>query len=208
MGTKENDLSPRERRDFAAQHLKLVYKISWVFDIKVGSSYDRDDLVSIGTLGLMRAVARFNGNNLTFPSFAAKYIRGHILHWLRDEMSLIKTPRNQDYCQISSLHNCDEFGIEFHETLTDPRDDDREIVEELLDQIAVESKPLSEFIRVTVLLKAQGLTDAQIARRIGRSAESVTRDLSRVRCLVSGIPYNKSEVRSKKLKTYQTPDRT
>ena len=208
MSIKENDLSPIDRRDFAAQHLKLVYKISWGFDIKLGSSYDRDDLVNIGVVGLMKAVSRFDGNRLTFGSFAAKYIRGHILHWLRDEMSLIKTPRDQEYCQISSLHNCDEFGIEFHETLTDPRDDDREIVKELLGQIAVESKPLSEFIRVTVLLKAQGLTDAQIARRIGRSAESVKRDLGRVRCLVFGIPYDKSEARSKKLKTYQTPDRT
>ena len=198
MTIKENNLSLVDRRDLATQHLKLVYKIAWGFDIKLGSSYDRDDLVNIGVVGLMKAVSRFYGNRLTFGSFAAKYIKGEIWHWLRDGMSLIKTPRDQEYCQISSLHNCDEFGIEFHETLTDSRDDDREIVKDLLDQIAVKSKPLSEFIRVTVLLKAQGLTDAQISRRIGRSAESVTRDISRVRCLVSGIPYNKSEARIKK----------
>lgn len=197
--TKENDLTPIERRKFATMHLKLVYKISWGFNIKLGSSYDRDDLVNIGVVGLMKAVCRFNGNDLTFSSFAAKYIKGHILHWLRDEMSLIKTPRGRDFCQISSLHNCNEFGIELHETLTDPRDDDRKTVKEMLDQIAAASKLLSEFIRITVVLKAQGLTDAQIARQIGRSAESVTRDLSRVRCLVFGIPYSKSEVRIKKI---------
>jgi|GEM_PF-5923459 len=185
MTYDQNDLTPIECRTLATKNLKLVYKIVWKYEIYPGTSYDRDDLINIGVIGLMKAVSRFNGDQQTFGSFASKYIKGEISHWLRDGMSLIKTPRGHDHLHFSSLHRINNFGESFDETLIDPRDDDRKMTKEMLDQIAAESKPLSKFIRVTVLLKAQGLTTTQIAKRMGRSANSVRRDLSRVQLIIS-----------------------
>lgn len=185
MTYDQNDLTPIECRTLATKNLKLVYKIVWKYEINPENSYDRDDLINIGVIGLMKAVSRFNGDQQTFGSFASKYIKGEISHWLRDGMRLIKTPRGHDPLHFSSLHRINNFGESFDETLIDPRDDDRKMTKELLDQIAAESKPLSKFIRVTVLLKAQGLTTTQIAKRMGRSANSVRRDLSRVQLIIS-----------------------
>ena len=188
MACAQNNLTPIECRTLATKNLKLVYKIAWRYEVNVRSSYDRDDLINIGVIGLMKAVGRFNGEEQTFGSFASKYIKGEISHWLRDGMSLIKTPRGHEYPKFSSLHKVNNFGESFDETLVDPRDDDREITKEMLNQIAAESKPLSEFVRVTVLLKSQGLSTSQIAKRMGRSANSVRRDLSRVQSLVTETP--------------------
>lgn len=53
-----------------------------------------EDLVQLGFLGLIRAIERFNPQQgCTFSSFAVPYIRGEILHFLRDHGSLVKIPR-------------------------------------------------------------------------------------------------------------------
>jgi RNA polymerase sigma-B factor len=52
------------------------------------------DLEQIGYLGLIRAIERFNPyQGCAFSSFAVPYIRGEILHFLRDRSSVIKIPR-------------------------------------------------------------------------------------------------------------------
>lgn len=57
-------------------------------------SLDFDDLVQIGHLGLIKAVERFDPNTgYAFSSFAVPLIRGEILHYLRDHVSLIRVSR-------------------------------------------------------------------------------------------------------------------
>jgi RNA polymerase sigma-B factor len=52
------------------------------------------DLEQIGYLGLIRAIERFNPyQGCAFSSFAVPYIRGEILHFLRDRSSVVKIPR-------------------------------------------------------------------------------------------------------------------
>lgn len=52
------------------------------------------DLEQIGYLGLIRAIERFNPNQgCAFSSFAVPYIRGEVLHFLRDKSSVLKIPR-------------------------------------------------------------------------------------------------------------------
>ncbi len=52
------------------------------------------DLEQIGYLGLIRAIERFNPHQgCAFSSFAVPYIRGEILHFLRDRSSVVKIPR-------------------------------------------------------------------------------------------------------------------
>lgn len=53
-----------------------------------------EDLKQIARIGLLKAIERFDptkGN--AFSSFAVPYIRGEILHYLRDHWSLLKVPR-------------------------------------------------------------------------------------------------------------------
>jgi RNA polymerase sigma-B factor len=52
------------------------------------------DLEQIGYLGLIRAIERFNPyQGCAFSSFAVPYIRGEILHFLRDRGNVVKIPR-------------------------------------------------------------------------------------------------------------------
>ena len=52
------------------------------------------DLEQIGYLGLIRAIERFNPHQgCAFSSFAVPYIRGEVLHYLRDKSSVMKIPR-------------------------------------------------------------------------------------------------------------------
>ncbi|TGG94505.1 MAG: sigma-70 family RNA polymerase sigma factor [Aphanocapsa feldmannii 277cV] len=60
-----------------------------------------DDLVQIGSFGLIRAVERFNPDNGTaFSSFAVPLIRGEILHFLRDHAHPLRSPR-----RLRELHS-------------------------------------------------------------------------------------------------------
>ena len=53
-----------------------------------------DDLLQVGCMGLIRAIERFDvskGN--AFSSFAIPYIRGEIQHYLRDQSTSVRIPR-------------------------------------------------------------------------------------------------------------------
>jgi RNA polymerase sigma-B factor len=53
-----------------------------------------EDLEQVGYLGLIRAIERFDLNHgYAFSSFAVPYIRGEILHFLRDRTNAVKIPR-------------------------------------------------------------------------------------------------------------------
>lgn len=53
-----------------------------------------DDLLQIGSLGLIRAIERFDPTKgAAFSSFALPYIRGEIQHYLRDRSTSIRIPR-------------------------------------------------------------------------------------------------------------------
>ena len=53
-----------------------------------------EDLNQIGYLGLIRAIERFNPHHgYAFSSFAIPYIRGEMLHYLRDKGSVMRIPR-------------------------------------------------------------------------------------------------------------------
>lgn len=53
-----------------------------------------DDLMQVGSLGLIRAIDRFDlSKGYAFSSFAIPYIRGEIQHYLRDRSSMVRIPR-------------------------------------------------------------------------------------------------------------------
>lgn len=70
----------------------LVKKIAYRISRQCREPYE--DLLQIGCIGLIRAIERFNpAQGCAFSSFAMPYIRGEILHFLRDKGSLVKMPR-------------------------------------------------------------------------------------------------------------------
>ncbi len=70
----------------------LVRKIAHRVSHQCAEPYE--DLEQIGYMGLIRAIERFNPTQgCAFSSFAVPYIRGEMLHFLRDRGSSIKVPR-------------------------------------------------------------------------------------------------------------------
>ncbi|MEM6426508.1 MAG: RNA polymerase sigma factor SigF [Cyanobacteria bacterium P01_H01_bin.119] len=70
----------------------LVRKIAHRVSHQCSEPYE--DLEQIGYLGLIRAIERFNPNQgCAFSSFAVPYIRGEMLHYLRDRGTTVKIPR-------------------------------------------------------------------------------------------------------------------
>jgi RNA polymerase sigma-B factor len=53
-----------------------------------------DDLLQVGSIGLLRAIERFDvSKGHAFSSFAVPYIRGEIQHYLRDKSPSMRIPR-------------------------------------------------------------------------------------------------------------------
>jgi len=73
-------------------HAGLVRKIAHQLSRRCPEPYE--DLEQIGYFGLIRAIERFNPDRgSAFSSFAIPYIRGEILHFLRDRAGAVKIPR-------------------------------------------------------------------------------------------------------------------
>ncbi len=88
----QQDASAATRNSLVQLNLGLVRKEAhrWVHY----SQETFEDLVQVGTLGLIRAVERFNpSHGAAFSTFAMAYIRGEIQHYLRDKSSQIRVPR-------------------------------------------------------------------------------------------------------------------
>ena len=84
--------TPSAQRRRITSHLELVTPIAIGYACRTGQ--DRDDLIQVGRLGLIRAAQRFEPDKgIAFPAFAKPHIRGAILHYLRDSIGLIKLPR-------------------------------------------------------------------------------------------------------------------
>lgn len=70
----------------------LVRKIAHRVSHQCSEPYE--DLEQIGYIGLIRAIERFNpAQGCAFSSFAVPYVRGEMLHFLRDRGATVKIPR-------------------------------------------------------------------------------------------------------------------
>ncbi|MEA5509811.1 RNA polymerase sigma factor SigF [Crocosphaera sp. UHCC 0190] len=82
-----------ELRNRLVEHnLGLVRQVAHRISRQCSEPYE--DLEQIGYLGLIRAIERFNPQQgCAFSSFAIPYIRGEMLHYLRDKGSVMRIPR-------------------------------------------------------------------------------------------------------------------
>jgi RNA polymerase sigma-B factor len=63
-----------------------------------------EDLLQVGSIGLIRAIERFDiAKGHAFSSFAIPYIRGEIQHYLRDKSQSVRIPRRWQALQRKAL---------------------------------------------------------------------------------------------------------
>lgn len=87
---RTGDLNLRNR--LVELNFGLVKKEAYHWVSQSSESYD--DLLQIGSLGLLRAIEKFEPQKgYAFSSFAVPYIRGEIQHYLRDKSAPVKIPR-------------------------------------------------------------------------------------------------------------------
>ena len=83
---------PEIRNQIMELNFGLVKKEAYHWMNQCNETYE--DLLQVGSLGLIRAIERFDaekGN--AFSSFAIPYIRGEIQHYLRDKSCTLRIPR-------------------------------------------------------------------------------------------------------------------
>ncbi|MGZ4332859.1 MAG: sigma-70 family RNA polymerase sigma factor [Gaiellaceae bacterium] len=86
---ERGDRSARER--LIAQYLPLVRRLA---RRHTGRGEQLDDLVQVGTIGLMKAIERFDlDRGVELPAFAVPTIVGEMKRHLRDRVALIRMPR-------------------------------------------------------------------------------------------------------------------
>ncbi|MFN4278992.1 RNA polymerase sigma factor SigF [Thermosynechococcus sp.] len=79
-----------------------------------------DDLMQVGTLGLIQAIERFDpSKGVAFSSFAIPYIRGEIQHYLRDKSPQIRIPRRLQTLQSQGKRVIQELRQQLHRPPTD-----------------------------------------------------------------------------------------
>ncbi|MEM8777399.1 MAG: RNA polymerase sigma factor SigF [Cyanobacteria bacterium P01_G01_bin.49] len=87
------------RNKLVEHNLGLVRQVAHRISRQCPEPYE--DLEQIGYLGLIRAIERFEPKQgCAFSSFAIPYIRGEMLHYLRDKSSTLRIPR-----RWQELHN-------------------------------------------------------------------------------------------------------
>lgn len=90
--------NPQIRNRLVELNFGLVRKEAHHWINQCTESYD--DLLQVGSIGLIRAIERFDmSKGHAFSSFATPYIRGEIQHYLRDKSPSMRFPRRWDTLQ-------------------------------------------------------------------------------------------------------------
>jgi RNA polymerase sigma-B factor len=83
---------PTLRNQLVEMNMGLVRREAHHWVNQCGECYE--DLLQVGSIGLIRAIERFDmTKGHAFSSFAVPYIRGEIQHYLRDKGSSVRIPR-------------------------------------------------------------------------------------------------------------------
>ena len=114
----QNNYNTEIRNQIMELNFGLVKKEAHHWMNQCNESYE--DLLQVGSIGLIRAIERFNvekGN--AFSSFAIPYIRGEIQHYLRDKSCTLRIPRRWLELRQQSISYVHRFREEKHRQPTD-----------------------------------------------------------------------------------------
>lgn len=99
-------------------NLGLVRKEAHHWVNQCNESYE--DLLQVGSMGLIRAIERFDiAKGHAFSSFAIPYIRGEIQHYLRDKGSTVRIPRRWQTLQHQATALTRQFQADVGRQPTD-----------------------------------------------------------------------------------------
>ncbi len=103
MRKYQEDPSPELRNKLVQLNLGLVRREAHHWINQCTESYE--DLLQVGSLGLIRAIERFDMlKGHAFSSFAIPYIRGEIQHYLRDKGTPVRIPRRWQSLQRQGVN--------------------------------------------------------------------------------------------------------
>ena len=130
LTTYQGSRSPQLRNRLVQMNIGLVRREAHRWLHSSGESFD--DLMQVGSLGLIRAIERFDmQKGFAFSSFAIPYIRGEIQHYLRDKGTVVRIPR-----RWQTLQNQSAKAIRNLQENLNRRPSDQEVADEL--EITVE----------------------------------------------------------------------
>lgn len=110
--------SPDLRNQLVQLNFGLVRKEAHHWVNQCTESYE--DLIQVGSLGLIRAIERFDmTKGHAFSSFAIPYIRGEIQHYLRDKGSAVRIPRRWQALQYQATAAVRQLQTELNRHPTD-----------------------------------------------------------------------------------------
>jgi len=114
----QNNPTPEIRNQLVQLNFGLVRKEAHHWVNQCTESYE--DLIQVGSMGLMRAIERFDmTKGHAFSSFAIPYIRGEIQHYLRDKGSPVRIPRRWQALQHQAAAVTREIQSHQHRQPTD-----------------------------------------------------------------------------------------
>jgi RNA polymerase sigma-B factor len=88
-------------------YLPLVKKIA--YGLARRNTDPIEDIIQVGSLGLIKAVDQFNNNyGASFKTYATYLITGEIRHYLRDKIAMIRAPRELHELSLR-MHNISEI---------------------------------------------------------------------------------------------------
>jgi RNA polymerase sigma-B factor len=179
-----------ESRSRAIQaHLPLVRSIARRY---AGRGEPVEDLVQVGTIGLIKAVDRFDpARGRKLSALARPSIESEIRHHLRDRASVLRVPRTDHEAAASRGESAAVQAVALREELA-PAPDDSEAVEARL-LLAGGAAVLDERERRLLHLRyVEDRSQAEIATEMGLSQAHVSRllraALERVRGELEGEP--------------------
>lgn len=118
LGQYAETPSTQIRNRLVNMNLGLVRREAHRF--KDQSTETLEDLVQVGSIGLIRAIERFDPKRgYAFSTFATPYIRGEIQHYLRDKTPQVKIPRRWQTLQTQAMRLTREIHEAHHRYPTD-----------------------------------------------------------------------------------------
>lgn len=168
--------SLKARNTLIEYNLRLVVYVAKRYE---NNLYNLEDLISIGTLGLIKAITTFKcDKNIKLATYASRCIENEILMYLRkkskqkNEVSLDE-PLNRDY-DGNELLLSDILSLDSHEVIEEMNQDDEK--ENLLDEIAKLKPREQEILSMRFGLNGkEEMTQKEVAAYLGISQSYISR---------------------------------
>ncbi len=135
----QKDRSPQLRNRLVQLNIGLVRQEAHRWLRHSGEAFD--DLMQVGSLGLINAIERFDlEKGYAFSTFAIPYVRGEIQHYLRDKGTTVRIPRRWQVLQSQSAQAIRHLQSELNRKPSDHEVADRlEITVEEWQQVRLAS---------------------------------------------------------------------